>query len=238
MINKEIIYKYKSFNEQDRTALLESKIWVPIFRSLNDPSDPFWFLKHDDGVLYNGFDDDEYQKIIDEVVRKNFCLSFSNNYDNPILWNYYSDGMRGVVLGYSKNELLSKMKRRVSSVCAKKVIYRDNKINIYEFLPNLKNGEYTFRQISKFLFYKGKTWKKEDEFRIIGENHEYANGFSLEDILPKEIFIGWKMEDKTRKELILFCKNNNIDVYEAAKSICFEKDFPDFCKIDLNEIEW
>jgi len=223
-----LIYKYKSGDSNSINDLLQKRLRISCFNSFNDPCDPFWFYILPD--FYLGEDEENKNSIIDNELKKYFCASFSKSYHSLALWNYYSNGMKGFCLEYSSQDIIDWLKKQKMSFRAKNVVYRKNKICLDELLEN----ERTFESISKLFFYKGLSWKNEQETRIVIKNNKDIEYFYIDNICPKSIYIGDKSDLYTNKIIAEFAKANNINCYIIGKSYSIKNDgfYIQMCDLD------
>jgi len=100
-------------------------------------------------------------KIIRDAQKSYRITSFTTSNLNPLMWGHYSDGMRGVSLGYRlpENEL-------------KKIVYGNPyRVNVKNIILESEESEV----VNTFLR-KHKDWKYEKEYRLIGRNKFYSIG--------------------------------------------------------------
>lgn len=127
------LYKYKAVSEyfdekgnminRDLDNLFSEQLWVSSLEGMNDPLECGFYLdKAIDLSRINLF-----QKTL---LRSYACLSFSTSVTCRRLWNYYTDGMRGMVLEYSDSSIRAALKR--DSIISKKYIDSKEANNILE----------------------------------------------------------------------------------------------------------
>ena len=210
------MYKFKSANKNDIESLIQDKLWVPTLALLNDPMDLGFFI--DDKRI----PDDEILRFQDALNRSYVVISLGTNVQNRRLWNYYTDGMKGFVLNYRVNDLEKALVNKGASwPNIGKVLYSDEKQDLTEeFRQYLVKGKLPAVKKTHILFNKNSSWESEEEYRLITkadflDNYEgavKAGGICIENVVPIEIFIGYKMSDKNFEIIREYADSKGIEV--------------------------
>lgn len=214
------LYKFKAGTERDINALMNDQLWVSTLELMNDPIDLGFYLNG----KYKLIDIIEFQKALNLSI---VVASFSNVIQNRRLWNYYSNGMRGLVLTYRSEELVKGFGRLGDEFGGRAfagiVSYGPNKYDLTdEFEKYLKTNEVpAARKDFGLLFHKDESWKEEKEYRIamtIGSSNG-EKGFLLRHVRPYEVGIGYRMEKPIAEKVKKWCIDNHI---------ILRKYYPDF----------
>jgi hypothetical protein len=133
---------------------------------MNDPMEGYYYY-------WNGhFDESMINKLKSDKEKLNIC-SLSRIKSDELMWHYYADKHKGVVIGVE-----------VDNQCAQYDIVPIKYGNKLPFvsLPNL--DDYTAKEI---LTHKYKSWNYEDEIRVFVENSDFI------DVKIEEVIIGKEM---------------------------------------------
>lgn len=240
-----LLYKFKPIEEKyDKNQksinytldTLESKqLWVPCLENLNDPQD-FSFSLENPYCHCNPFWIADVQKVF---FQERACLSFSKSFTSKRLWNYYTDGMKGIVLAYDADDI-----RKSLNCCGYFAPGYNNDQRIFYEGSVEYDGDYTdmtdyYKLCSgqtglqfvsaESYFHKDDTWKDEDEYRFSFELPDGNTiGMLLDNLVPKEIIVGYRIETKYKKRVEDFCVANGVKLYVV---------FPDFAKKSMRFVK-
>ncbi|GEM_PF-3920293 len=158
------------------------------------------------------------------------CFSYSYNIEP--MWSFYSNYNKGIVIGYSKDELIRSNDYSLS------VLYNDNSHNMtnlfiegmknyvdykqnysdsmtpeeYKEQYNLKWDETTlYKFIQDKLATKHTDWSYEKEFRSIKLTTRKVPGHKLM-IKPKEVILGSHIDEADRERIIEICNKQGIEI--------------------------
>lgn len=176
--------------------------------------------------------------------RKIKTSCFTNEYDSETMWGHYTDNYRGFVLEYDFSEVIRnqiiefKNKKLEFNYLIAPVIYTDRKFDMTEVLlqelvfnmlnSSLYNLEIkkglTYFDIDKLLdmkviFNKSNKWNDEKEWRLIINSKNYQKDGQPELLLkckPTKVYLGIRMTEENKKEIIQICKESNIE-YENIR---------------------
>lgn len=220
------LYKFKSGTEKDISALLADKLWVSTLVLMNDPTDLGFYI----GPDYTDKDIIAFQDALNLSV---VVASFANIIQNRRLWNYYSNGMRGLVLTYRLEDLIDAFARfgdkYGTRIFKGKVSYGEEKYDLTtEFEKYVKSG--ITPNLGKdlgLLFHKDESWKDEKEYRIalyLGQDNK-EKGFLLNKIRPYEVGVGYRIAPNDYETIKGWC---------VDKKVTLRKYTPDFKDIKSN----
>ena len=219
------LYKYREVNDNNLTALLNDRIYVPRADCVND--------KHE-LALTSEIDNEHYNKIFNRFItlaRKGcYLLSFSSLPNSLKMWNKYSDKFSGYMLEFNSKDIVDEIRRSRGGFCWGYVKYGDRMVaiskSILDEMEKDKKGNYQLKINAHncgFFFEKTKKWEPEQEFRFaFGVEKSdisfinkygaiiYKKGFFVENIIPTKIFIGFKMNEINKKKIIDYCKFKKI----------------------------
>ena len=226
MIHPEVttLYKYRAFNEQSLSILINKKIWCASPESFNDPFDcgaEISYKKEVAKLLIGKNVSPEEMKRHQEEFKKGmdhdsslkdkkvgiFSLSEVNN--EILMWSHYANNHKGFCIGFERNldNLLGKDK------WTHRIIYRDDIAHIEH-----KSTEQVFLE-----FYTKKSkkhWSYEKEWRYVqwpSEPNEIIT--NVEMGLPgkiESIVFGLKMPIEHKRTIINILEDE-VDYYRVEK---------------------
>lgn len=211
------MYKFKSASDEyDIPALQKNQLWVSTLEFMNDPMDLGFYIQ-------GNKDRDADIIAFQEKLNKSFVIiSLGKIRQGRRLWNYYTDGMKGFALKYNNEDLIRGLKDLGATKIAKGIVkYTDEKTELTDvFTEYLKTGKIPSPQKADILFTKDKSWESEQEYRIIAEadfltKHEGAieyGGIKIENVIPTQIIIGYRMNEEKTKLIVKYAKENNVEV--------------------------
>lgn len=137
-------------------------------------------------------------KLIKEKNKLRVCC-LSEKKDNILMWSHYANGHKGFCIEYDIEDIFKKFNGIFP-------------VNYSEELPELENnGE---KGISKYFYTKSIDWEYEDEWRLFVNYQETQESFiEMPDI--KAIYMGCKIDEKLKNQLILYCGKNEIKLYQG-----------------------
>ena len=89
------LFKFKNGDDASINDLLENRLSLPLFSSLNDPLELNFYIDSDKDAT-----EKEITDFQDCLYRGFNCLSLSTASECKRLWNYYTSSMKGYVVGY------------------------------------------------------------------------------------------------------------------------------------------
>ena len=187
--------------ERDLKSLSEDKIFVPTPKQLNDPTEGLF----DDTALSNGLGffkklveestirvEQAYSKI-KEQLKTAGIYSLSKTATNELMWAYYANGHNGYAIKIDTDVLYKSLNggSRFANIHAFDVKYVDSLPIIDISIFNHKNST---EVIQRFVGCKSKSWKHEQEYRLIfdkGDELKHIDfraikGFVFGYLMPKE----------------------------------------------------
>lgn len=188
-MDQQIYYHFLS-TENAIDDLQNEWIKVSTFDDLNDPFEMLPYLR----LLFA--ERQPYHKVRRDLVKKFGLLCFTSDWNEPLLWSYYADKHKGVVLGFE-----------VLQDDVMKVDYSDNlKRQKVELTSDTDQDEKSFLDLAKFK-YGG--WKHEEEYRIqvnLDGCEKKDKGYFLkfsDRLKVREIILGCKFDHKSNQERII-----------------------------------
>ena len=203
--------------KSDIDSLLKNELWVSTYQYMND--------KNEIPIYYEDYSIDERKvKKYREKIEDNYCcISLSTTSRNKRLWDYYTNGMRGMAIVYTYDSIRKSLsKNHVICLTEGKVQYDGKKTLVTR--QDMRNMDFVENNINIFL-HKDDTWKEEKEYRFVfkydksKKYYEFKEGFNLKNIKPHHILIGYKMDKTDRKEIIEYCKNKKVCLYEVSPKL-------------------
>jgi len=200
--------------EYDPKELTEENIFLKL-RRVAKQNHPDWDEQKIQEFCYEGHQkrllfDEEHKKEINrknkEEIEKTFgILSLTGFPLNYLMWSHYAKSHTGFCIGFDKFGLFETINGSLSAVN-----YACNvpRLKLFEDI-----GAFHVKQIAT----KSKVWEYEGEYRFVKPNAANAN-ITYPKELIKNIFLGVKMTQKNKNEIIEFVKSNEIEceIYELT----------------------
>ncbi len=161
---------------------------------------------------------EEFSDIIRQTTKSiasSFKLcSFSERLDSTLMWAHYADYHQGFCVEYDFACLpdTDLQKRFLYPV-----IYTDTLLNATEFYSKSLNGEKANNLfLSCAALCKAKDWSYESEWRLIFANATLESAQSYPVPKPKAVYLGAKVDEHNKRELIEICDSKCIPVFEMC----------------------
>lgn len=170
-----------------------------------------------DGFLnYIAYD---YKRYAQEVADQFFvsCFSELSNLKSLRMWGHYANSHRGFCLEYSTYEIYQYESSEIP------------KDRFIEFLPVCYSNNYILREsgektrsgVREFLltyaFVKAREWDYEKEWRLImvSNKDKGKKGVTIPFLAPVRVYLGCKIEERLKADILQICKHIGIDAYQA-----------------------
>lgn len=224
------VYKYRSGSVRDIEALMNNQFYSASLESLNDIQEAKIQINEAQINLFDSLvkkmsplvQDESLQSILNTFIteaKKFGIYSLSKNYDNELLWAYYSNSHQGFCIEYDLDIL---KQFQLNDEFFSDVEYK-------EYLPiiSLEDIQHDHFVTKKLLATKSISWKHEEEFRIVtgvsGLYHFYNRSV-------KSIYFGYRTPDNTIKLIMKILKGRGIKYYKMNHK-------NDLYELERNEIE-
>jgi hypothetical protein len=144
--------------------------------------------------------------------------SFSAINDSILMWSHYADNHRGFCVEYDLERLQPEHFFRRSLY---PIIYSDCLYDLTGFCEKLVGSSRDkFSPMSPLvpLLHKFQGWSYEQEWRLVWTNPIPRQDFDSRAPNPTVVFLGSKMAEGTRRELIEICERKKINVRQMVLS--------------------
>ncbi len=233
------LYKYRSGTLLDIENLKSNQAWFSSPIEFNDPYDSALFIDAEEllaielnGLLkkanierdinssniYNFYklegkiqhlkNVEELQLKFDNLINSLRIHSLSEENNNMLMWSHYSNYHKGFCIEYKFNDVLELFGYDFNPVA-----YIENLLNASEYIYRMSGTIAIRSALSKSI-----GWSYEKEWRIITQSNERNKGELVGMPTVNGIYLGCKIEEKLRKELIEICKMKKIDIYQMKLS--------------------
>lgn len=184
----DLLFKYRALEPWQYLLdiIVENRLFAAKFEKLNDPMEGM-FTYAEDKVSA-----DFIKKMLAETNRVGIC-SLSHTHNNTVMWSYYADGHRGVVLGFTVDKTHADIEA-VSEVTYPSAIT----FEAYD-------GSDAQTDALGILSKKHSAWQHEKEVRV----------FSRTDYVPvelRQVYLGCQMPDSQQALLRHLLGRVNPDV--------------------------
>lgn len=231
--------EYKDNDDNDYLSTLENdELWVSSPLNFNDPFDCVLNIDYRDQICelvkpltsQIGISNDQLKQhvaskeVYDELEEKLSksdrevtkcifvsCFSEKCNINSLVMWAHYAKNHTGICVEYDYREA---NKKRLKNATILPINYTDTR----KMKTILKDDLHECREFHlNIAFTKSKEWKYEKEWRLLeieDRSKKGSNGFKIPFIKPKSIYLGCKISDKLKKDIIKLCNQKNIEVYQ------------------------
>ncbi|WP_318345984.1 DUF2971 domain-containing protein [Flagellimonas baculiformis] len=181
--SQNIYYKFRDLKNYQYLLdiILNQRLYAASFRNLNDNFEGQF-------ILDNQSEAKRYRLNPRKQDHISVC-SFSKTYKNHLMWSHYSDGHRGIVIGFTVDDSLYKIEKVAYSGLA-----------TFNFFPNRSED------LKNVFLNKIKEWDYEQEYRIMREKQEYI------EIEIKEIIFGAETPEIDKTIISKLAKLINPDI--------------------------
>ena len=200
------LYKYTKCNDFLIQNLSNHHLWTSFVYRLNDLFEMNISVKKSTNIDDNNHLIEELNKIMKSL---SIC-SLSESNTNLKMWAHYSDCHRGVCLEYPHYKIL----QRFTDNNLFKVFYANKE---YEISAEQSDQELLHTCISAMCT-KSTIWEEEEEWRIIIDkpsDNEYGN--YLKHLTPSKVYLGCRIDEENRKQIISICMKHGIEVKQMVK---------------------
>lgn len=202
------VFKYFGTKDIYLQSLREQYLYHSDFRHFNDPFDC-----NSELISFEKFGKSIKESSVEDAIRNKFnsigVCCFTRNVNSILMWSHYASNHQGFCVEYKYN-------LRINGINPLDVNYSDSFVKA-DFHIEKQNS------LFHMIFTKAKQWEYENELRSIDSQFTDTNSrkvpFLKEDI--KAIYLGVKIEDKLKKEILTITKdiyNNSITVYQGILS--------------------
>lgn len=151
----------------------------------------------------------KYKENVGKITDRIFVACFSEpcNLKSLRMWGHYANSHKGFCLEYDIIDICKCWEDGVLPV-----LYS----NKYYIQQRGKTGQDIRRFKTTFAFTKAYEWNYEKEWRLLAIEEKAAGkaGFLSPFVTPIRAYLGCRIEEKLKDELIVICKQLGINVYE------------------------
>ena len=152
--------------------------------------------------------------VLDSLRNSLNVCSFTENKDNLVMWSHYANNHSGFCIEYD----LSKIERENKLIeYLLPVIYTENIFEMTENLSRQLKGKSVGNIMLLSPLYKYKDWSYEKEWRLVlTDLKKTIDEFNMPK--PKAIYLGTKISEDNKKNIIQIVKSKSINVYQMKMS--------------------
>lgn len=231
---------YKESDENDYlTTLKKEELWVSSPLYFNDPFDCILNIDYRNEICeatYSiasklGFSKEQIKEHIaerkeyselEEILNKSnneevtkcifvSCFSEKSNIYSLVMWGHYAKNHTGICVEYDYREM---NKARLNKATILPINYTDNRKTKHIANDDIhKNREFHLN----IAFTKSTEWKYEKEWRLLEINdtdRKGKEGFNIPFIKPECIYLGCKIDERLKNDVIKLCDQKKIKVYQ------------------------
>lgn len=210
------LYTYKPINTNTYHQILYSYLWASSPKEFNDTFDCAlnyqiipkvidMAIQQNKDINPKKVSEDEKQKIMDEIIKRQRIVSFTDKVSNPTMWSHYAAKYEGICIGWN----IEKIKKNIHRVRYTEDPYELLILDSQDYKEkSRKVRETSFASIARL---KLKTWEYENEYRYVILDAE--NVVDKIPCLIESITFGLKTKDN-EKDIIKYL----VSTGENAKS--------------------
>lgn len=209
------VFKYKALKECDNfkeenkyliDSILYNQVYMSSKEKLNDPTEGYFDLNKEFNIKCHNFIDERcsmYDNMRWNLDSNNYgVLSLSKTFQCELMWAYYANAHKGIVLEYDLNQLKKDIKK-TSDIESFDVNYNENALELkFEKIYSIAHF---------ILKYKSISWKHENEYRIITKNHQGL--VKYKDGTLKSITFGLRVSNEIKRKLFDLIKDKCKEFY-------------------------
>jgi hypothetical protein len=213
-------------NNKKINSIRDNKIWLSTYSNLNDPFELSALYVDEQKLQKYNWPIDEVKDIFVSFKKSFFIGSFTTHlHDCLPMWAHYANNHCGICVEYTVNDASNLYK----------VSYENTRVPIAVIITNIINGYYLekegeglntnmtkyFSSILHSACIKDKSWKYEDEYRILYLNlHKQKNGelINLDDLGLKisGVYLGINCNKEYGNLLKNICQEQNCNLYKMG----------------------
>jgi len=194
------LYRYRNQSDLDREieAIQEGYLYCAHYMDMNDPMEGRFTSSRlvRKSKNYRTFKN----TITDQKAQLGIC-SFSEVYDNELMWAHYAGKYKGICIAYSLSRLLDRLGREVTFV---RMYYNEDEPTIR---PTRKEPEKLAKMV---LSYKNYRWLHEREWRMFARPGKVYYG---DTACVTRVYLGSEMGSNDRERLTAVLNGLNIKIY-------------------------
>ena len=142
---------------------------------------------------------------------------FGSPIQRKLMWGHYSNGLRGFLIEFNKNDLINSLDESVKIACSDQFIV-NAPINYVDLAPIPFYSEFISKikhspDLANFLTQKPREWRYETENRLGTQEQKVSYAVNA----VKKIIVGQKMAKEYREMLLIIINSKfpNVEVLEA-----------------------
>ncbi|WP_151947859.1 DUF2971 domain-containing protein [Aliarcobacter butzleri] len=221
------LYKYRSGTPRDIEALMNNQFYASSMEKLNDIHEGkiiidnqeiefFDLFVKNNASTFNISMKEEIKNFIN-IYKNSGVYSLSKNYNNELLWAYYSDSHKGFCIEYDFDILKQYPCNEDAFLDVK---YSKN-------VPIMNLGNILDSSFKKSLVTKSLSWKHEEEIRILTPS---SGMFTYFNRAVKSIYFGYRTSENTIKLIMNILRGRGIKYYKMEHK-------KDLYELERTEIE-
>lgn len=136
------------------------------------------------------------------------CFSEKSNLHSLRMWGHYANSHKGFCAEYNLVKAIKYLKKEIMPV-----LYSNN----YSVDFKTTKSRDKLRQFfASFVYTKALEWEYEKEWRLGYFNREHAgeHGYLIPFVNADKIYLGCKIEDKLKNQLLEICKEKGIEIFQ------------------------
>ena len=184
--------------DRELEAIKRHYVYCPTYPEMNDPMEGIY------AATLRVKEKSDYQDFVADVQNEKLSLgiaSFSETWDNELMWAHYADGFRGICIAYSVTKLLEGLNDADASLA--RIVYGDRPYSLNT------SGHQNQDRSRAILSTKNLKWSYEREWRLFASERGRAQ--YLEGTV-RHVWLGARMHLSDRREVSARIKKMGVDV--------------------------
>lgn len=159
---------------------------------------------------------EELSKLSPTLQQLTYISCFSEKNDSILMWSHYTNNHEGFCLEYDFMDPANRSVQPNIIEALSPIIY-DHKIldmsdHLFDFY--VENAKLDKRLVSNAAVRKSKEWEYEQEWRVIQFPDNVEEGFEMAFFKPKAIYLGARISDQNKENLMLLAEYKKVNVYQ------------------------
>ena len=184
--------------DRELEALEEHYVFCPSYPEMNDPMEGMY------AATSRVQERSDYQDFVEDVQNEKLGLgiaSFSETWDNELMWAHYADGFRGICVAYSVAKLLDGLGDPEASLT--RIAYGDRPYSLNT------SGHRNQERSRAILSTKNLKWSYEREWRLFVSTRGKAHH---EKGAVRHVWLGARMHPSDRREISARIRDMSVEV--------------------------
>ena len=212
----DMAYKAAGREEMVREELAKLKSLGLSEDKLKESEEEFHALLQEEREKINSNYEKNQDKILGIIQDSTFISCFSERNDSMLMWSHYTDNHQGFCLEYEFMKPENIEIEPIFKEALNPIIYSEEMFDMSEYILYAAKTKQAWSQrvAANPVICKSKEWEYEKEWRLVQFHQDREEGYPVRFFKPKAIYLGTKIKEKDKADLMLIAKSKKVDVYQ------------------------